>query len=371
MNTKKIAIIDPVGKKAGMDYYDLSLLKSIHKNSFWVYCLSNFTHKDIKCKLYFNSKPQSNSFYKVFNLISGLLYSSFFLFYNNVKYVIIHSFGNTTTDLLTLLSVLVFTKKRVLILHDLESFGEDTNMYILRFYLKYLVSTIVVHNNYSKEEFEKMYGKILSHKVKVIRHGNYNDYVRIFDQSEIKRKLSIDKFDNIFLFFGQIKEDKDLLTLLKAFKKVEKSLLIIAGREWKTSYKKYKEYIDINNLNHSVLQEIRYINDYEKDLYFSVADCIIIPYKKIYQSGVLIMALSYKKPVIVSDLKPNLELINSENGLAFKAEDSDDLFEKMNFFISNKAHLTQKFAINNEKLLNSELDWGNIGLEYIKLLTKN
>ena len=48
--------------------------------------------------------------------------------------------------------------------------------------------------------------------------------------------------------------------------------------------------------------DIKFISHSDVPYYYSAADIVILPYRKIYQSGVLMMSLSYKKPVVVSDL---------------------------------------------------------------------
>ena len=47
----------------------------------------------------------------------------------------------------------------------------------------------------------------------------------------------------------------------------------------------------------------------ERDRLFSVSDMIIIPYKKIHQSGVILMAMSNGLPVLASNLPGNTQLI--------------------------------------------------------------
>ena len=60
---------------------------------------------------------------------------------------------------------------------------------------------------------------------------------------------------------------------------------------------------------------------------------IVLPYKIIFQSGVLMMSSSFSVPVIVSDLEPFLDIIENQiNGLVFKVNDVKSLAEKINFF---------------------------------------
>lgn len=81
--------------------------------------------------------------------------------------------------------------------------------------------------------------------------------------------------------------------------------------------------------------DIKYIPDSDIVKYYSAADCIVLPYKKIFQSGVLLMAQSYKVPVIVSDLPGMTEIVeNLKNGFIFESESVDDLVISMEKVIS-------------------------------------
>ena len=46
----KLAIIDHVGSKAGMNYYDDGLINGFAENNILVYLLSNFISNNNKCK---------------------------------------------------------------------------------------------------------------------------------------------------------------------------------------------------------------------------------------------------------------------------------------------------------------------------------
>ena len=61
-------------------------------------------------------------------------------------------------------------------------------------------------------------------------------------------------------------------------------------------------------------------------MYYASSDIVVLPYRRIYQSGVLMMSLCYKKPVIVSDLPSFKEIIvDQENGVFFSSDDSVSL----------------------------------------------
>jgi len=101
---------------------------------------------------------------------------------------------------------------------------------------------------------------------------------------------------------------------------------------------------------------IRYIENEERDLFFRAANCLVIPYRKIFQSGVLIMGMSYLLPCIASDLPANRELIeDGTSGFLFENENSASLAETMN----KVKELTSPEEISKQakEILTSRCSW--------------
>ena len=75
-------------------------------------------------------------------------------------------------------------------------------------------------------------------------------------------------------------------------------------------------------LHENVRLDIRYIPDEQVSNYYCAADFVVLPYKKIFQSGVLLMAMSYGTPVITSNIPGMTEIVTDGiNGLTFQSED--------------------------------------------------
>ena len=95
--------------------------------------------------------------------------------------------------------------------------------------------------------------------------------------------------------------------------------------------------------------------------YYCAADLVVLPYKKIYQSGVLVMTLSYGKPALVSDLPPLKEVVTDmQTAFLFESENSISLAEKLNLILLDSEKLEQ-VRINGEELINTKYDWNEIG----------
>ncbi|MAV94019.1 MAG: hypothetical protein CMG01_07725 [Candidatus Marinimicrobia bacterium] len=145
--------------------------------------------------------------------------------------------------------------------------------------------------------------------------GNNSKIVKSFLPLKENLKSSISKKDAceklkiknppklLLLFFGFIRDYKGLDILINALKNL-KNLdikLLIAGESYiKTN--KIKDLINNNNLSDMVIWHEKYIPNDEINLYFSASDLVVLPYKKISQSGIIPMAYHFNKIVVCSNL---------------------------------------------------------------------
>ena len=107
-------------------------------------------------------------------------------------------------------------------------------------------------------------------------------------------------------------------------------MLVIAGKTWEGNFKIYQDIIDRYNLNRFCIVRNKYIPTNDVNHYFAAADLVILPYKRISQSGVLMMAVSYQKAVLTSDLPPFKEVLsNDKTGFLFQSENIDSLADKI------------------------------------------
>jgi len=137
--------------------------------------------------------------------------------------------------------------------------------------------------------------------------------------------------------------------------------LLIAGKPWENDFTNYQRIIDENNLSDYCLLHIKFIPHDEVEHYYGAADLVVLPYKKIYQSGVLMMSLSYGNPTLVSDLPSLKEVVTDmQTAFLFESENSISLAEKLNLILLDPEKLEQ-VRINGKELINTKYDWNEIG----------
>ena len=368
-SNKSISIIDPVGLKAGMDLYDINLCNSLLKLDTEVFIMSNFMEESVQTHKTF--KTQTNgAFKKIINILNGHIKAFNKSKKLKVKSVIMHSFSFELKDLITLIMAKFYGLKVILILHDVSGFAQKDNNLYRNLILNNLCKNIVVHNNYSRKVlFRKMKQKVKD-KTLIIKHGSFTENrFKAYDRSVALAKLGLDKDVKYILFFGQIKKVKGLDVLLKALSKVQNKQvkLIIAGKPWEDDFSYYQRLINELKIENRLVKFIEYIESDKRDMLFSISEFTVLPYKEIYQSGVLLMTMSNNIPVIASGLEPFKEVLSDNFGLIFKNEDPLDLLEKIEYAL-NYPDIMRTNAKNALQLMSEEYSWNEIAKQYNNLI---
>ena len=369
---RKVAIIDPLGAHGSSHHFylfgqalgllkndvDVSLYTNNETASPEINGLKFFTfYKEI-----FKSKSKIISGIK---WIIGTIFSVFHARFSGISIFHFHIFYTNVLVFFNLLVVKILFGKVVLTVHDVSSFSNSSNSSIIGNFIYILTDRIITHNEFSKSEIINV-NTNLSSCISIIPHGNYTPFINIqYDKEKSKEQLVIPNNRRILLFFGMIKKVKGLEVLLSALKGVIKQnpdvLLVIAGKPWENDFSVYQKIIDENNLSEYILLHTKFIPQEDVEHYYCASDLVILPYKKIYQSGVLMMTLSFERPALVSDLPPFKEIIlDNENGFIFKSEDVNDLTLKLISILSNK-ELIEKVRNKGSELIKTKYDWVEIG----------
>lgn len=356
-----VGMIEPVGGHGGMDYTDYGTALGLGKNSVSVlFFTSNQTDiryfENVKTFLYFNNMWKRNFFIKSYKYLFGHIKAFLHTKKEGGKIVHLHFFAFRSIDLIILLTAKLLRLKIVVTVHDINSFDKNSNIWYERMCYK-LIDRVIVNNNISKKTLN--FKHILKKEITVIQHGNYLPFIN----------LSPSNKSEIFtlLFFGQIKEVKGLDLLIRAVAIVKNSgynvQLLIAGRPWKSKLDIYTDLINNLKLNDNIKADFRFISDNEVAGYYSKANLVVLPYKEIYQSAVLLLSMSYGNPVLCSDLDFFKDVIvHNENGFLFKNGDVNDLAEKI-IEIKGNMRLQEYVSKNATIMINERYNWIKIGKE--------
>jgi glycosyltransferase involved in cell wall biosynthesis len=163
---------------------------------------------------------------------------------------------------------------------------------------------------------------------------------------QIKKKYKIKNSDFVFIYTGRIVEEKGILELVKAFKRIKKKysntkLLIIGqdiSKDMKTPFQK-ELYLESEDL----LEDIIYIgnvNHFNIPTFLSIADCVVIPSKWEEPFGIVaIEAMAMKKAIIATKSGGLKEVLNNKcASLINKEYLIEELYNEMSHIYSNEKY---------------------------------
>ena len=245
-----------------------------------------------------------------------------------------------------------------------------------KFYHIYLYKSVykifdelIIHTEGNKKEFISLFGDRFSKKLNVIPHGDFGK-IYLKSSGDKKNKSNGDKL--VFLFFGLIREYKGLDVLLQALNNIKNTIdrnnviFKIYGNPT-TDFSKYKDIIIKNNLKQYLDLRLEFIPEREVADIFQSSDMLILPYKKIYQSGVALLGYTFNLPLIVSDIGGISEIVEEgKSGFIFSRNDSKELADVLRRVINSPQKISgmRNYIKNN---IASKYSWDKISLKTINL----
>lgn len=251
-------------------------------------------------------------------------------------------------------------KKIVFTAHNVNLRERDEkNTVFNRLTLKFMyhvVDHIFVHTEKMKVQLMEDF-IVNENKVTVIPFGMNNIVPQTaLSRMEARRKLKLTGRDKIMLFFGNIAPYKGLdcliWTLPHLKRKINDFKLIITGRikNSEAYWENIRRIIKEHDLRKDIIERIEYIPDEEIEFYFKSADVLILPYKNIYQSGVLFLSYSFGLPVIATDVGSLKEyVIEGKTGFICQPENPQDLAEKICLYFDSE--LFKNLEVNRKEIM--------------------
>ena len=364
-----VAIIEPVGGHGGMNYYDFGLCRGLVDAGVKP-TLYTCDETDVTpgmpfavVAVYRRIFGRDPAWRRGLRYLSGSLRALVSARIAGSRLAHFHVFQVGVLELFNVLLAKLLLLQVVITAHDVEAFrGEWSG---IKSWVYGLADCVIAHNRSSQRELVRVLG-VPERKIHVIPHGNYLGHLGAMGPAADARVgLNLPGDAQLLLFFGQIKQVKGLDLLLDALATVKGTVpevhLVIAGKMWGQDFQTYQSQIDRLGLGSHCTAHVRYIADDQVAAYYAAADLVVLPYRKIYQSGVILMAMSYGKPVLASDLEGMKEVIeDGVSGFLFRAGDAVDLARRLQAVLSDRACRERVAAIGHE-LMRVEYGWDRIG----------
>ena len=373
MNELRAAIIDHVGMKAGMEIYDENLCLALHQAGCDAEVFSNFSPAQHRAFIHpvfpFKERTPPAAFFEMWKVYGRLRKE---LAARHIRHCILHVFRFSLWEEMLIRRLAVKGMNLYLVIHDLESLVGFKTSSRRRNRIFGFSRKLIVHNRFSHGELMKIAGERDKKKIVLIPHGNFlNPGIQAETGSDNQKNFQKIPGKKHLLFFGHLKPTKGLDLLLDAMSRIHPSIqLVIAGRDRGLSFRVYEEMIANRNLENRVTVFNGFIPPEMRNHLFREADAVVIPYRRVYQSGVLLMAMSFGKAVVASDLPPNREVIrNEENGLLFENGNATALADAVNRVMQDE-ELRSRLAGESLQYVKSEHDWRQIAETWKNIISE-
>ena len=191
-----------------------------------------------------------------------------------------------------------------------------------------LADHFIVHSASNRARLIKYYC-IPPERVTQIPHGPLDFHVQgDVDRQAVRKEMGFRPENRVILLFGAIRPYKGIHTALKAFKEVcrknPEARLLIVGKLWE-KWERYERLIGELGVGEYVTTYLRYVSSANVCNYFMASDLVILPYHHFdSQSGVGAIAISFRKPMIVTNVGGLPELVE-DHRFVVPPKDADAL----------------------------------------------
>ena len=150
--------------------------------------------------------------------------------------------------------------------------------------------------------FERFPG-LLGRPLHIVPHGHYRDaYPHTMTRAAARQQLALPPEATVLLHFGLLRPYKAVPHLIDTFRALpaRAAILLVAGRPFDATVER-----EIRSAAHAaadVRLDLRWIPPDEVQRYFVASDLVVLPYRRILNSGGLMLALTFARPVLVPDL---------------------------------------------------------------------
>jgi glycosyltransferase involved in cell wall biosynthesis len=193
-------------------------------------------------------------------------------------------------------------------------------------FLYAMATGLIVHSQASQNALRSFMGPNLKTPLTVIPHGHYGELVKSDGLTRAAALKVLDLSDMCYIvFFGAIRPYKGVDILLRAIAELSEwphdLKVLIAGHLMAgvTEEELYRLRDELG-IHERVILKLEYLPESLIPAIFAIADMIVLPYRKIDQSGILMAALAAGRPVLCTPVGGFPEVVTLDIG--FLAEDS-------------------------------------------------
>ncbi|REK08474.1 MAG: glycosyltransferase [Acidobacteria bacterium] len=229
-----------------------------------------------------------------------------------------------------------------------------------------LCHAVIAHSRHDRDRLIGELGVDPS-RVAVIPHGDYGFFASqdagIAEKRQSARSdLALGEGDEVALFFGYVREYKGLDVLLDAWPEVAarrpRARLVVAGDPVRLPPERRRE-LRARAEGLGAVVHLEYVPFERVESYFAAADVLVLPYRRVSQSGVLYLALALGLPVVASRIGAWSEMLaDGENALLVEPQSPGEIADAVASVLADPA-LGQRLAAGGRALA-AEHSWPRV-----------
>ena len=250
-------------------------------------------------------------------------------------------------------------KKLILTIHNVYPHGRNSEAYKTKYALRFRRAAMcfdkfIVHTNHTKKQVIREFD-ISEEKIFVVHHGifEHKAFPPEIEKGSTK-KYSIIMYGNQDIYKGTDIFVDALSLLPKDLKPSVKATILGRMDDEMYNYVTQKEKdLDIEIIPRFVSEEELYSN-------IAKANLIVLPYRDISQSGVLLLALSFHKCILTSDLPSFKETLEGfQDDMFFETGNAQSMAYVLEKYIRGEIEINMQLkAIDS---LNKKYSWESAG----------
>jgi glycosyltransferase involved in cell wall biosynthesis len=219
--------------------------------------------------------------------------------------------------------------------------------------------TIVVHTPALKTQLMQRF-QVPERKIQVISIG-LNDEVpsTTLDRAQARALLGASPDENWILFFGKIDEYKGVDRLVDAFSALDvpRARLLIAGAFRSPEYERsLRRQIAASPRAGAIRLDARNIPNAEVEISFKACEVLCLPYRNVYQSGLLFLAGRFGIPLVTTNVGSLAESVTPECGLVTETNDAPGIRRALERFFQSP----ERFDRARIAAAAAELSWDRV-----------
>jgi glycosyltransferase involved in cell wall biosynthesis len=202
---------------------------------------------------------------------------------------------------------------------------------------------------------------LLGDRAVVIPHGEYGGLARsggVAERASARVALGLAAEAPVTLMFGQLRTDKGLDDLVEAVARVPQLHLLIGGQDI-GGLSAVRDRLGV--LDGRVTVREGFLDMRETAELFAATDTVALPYRESSQSGVLLLAYGFRRPVVVYPSGGMVEaVLDGETGWICERPDVDSLAAALAASVSAGAQECLRRGAAGERLAEERFAWSAI-----------